>query len=91
MQQAGPMSFLRTIAIILLIYYVFKFLTKLFAPYLMKKMVHKMQEKAQNQYSNQQQYQQPKTKEGETIIDKAPKTSNSNNSVGEYVDYEEVD
>ncbi len=89
MQQAGPMSFLRTIFIIILIYYIFKFLARLFAPYLMKKMVNKMQQKAQNQYNNQQNTSN--VKEGETVIDKAPKTSNSNNSVGEYVDYEEVD
>jgi len=90
MQEAGPMSFIRTIIIIVLIYYIFKFLAKLFAPYLMKKMVHKMQEKAQNQQQNRQQ--NPNVKEGETIIDKKPlKTNQSNNSVGEYVDYEEVD
>jgi len=56
----------------------------------MKKMVHKMQEKAQNQQQSQQQ--KSNVREGETIIDKKPlKTNQSNNSVGEYVDYEEVD
>ena len=89
MQEAGIMNFLRTIVIILLIYYAFKFLARLFAPYLMKKMVNKMQQKAQNQYNNQQQ--EPKVKEGETIIDKAPKPTNSSKTVGEYVDYEEID
>ncbi len=90
MQEAGPMNFLRTILIIVLLYYVLKFLTKLFAPYLMKRMVHKMQEKAQ---SHQQGYQQkPHVNEGETSIDKKPSNSKqSNSSVGEYVDYEEVD
>lgn len=83
------MGLLRTIAIILLVYYVFKYLTKLFAPYLMKRMVNKMQEKARNQHQNQQQ---PNVKVGETIIDKKPQgTNQSNDSVGEYVDYEEVD
>jgi hypothetical protein len=86
------MGLLRTIAIILLVYYGFKFLAKLFAPYLMKRMVNKMQEKAQNQFNNQQQQQKSNVKEGETVIDKKPVKSNqSNNSVGEYVDYEEVD
>ena len=90
MQEAGPMSFFRTILIILIIYYAFKFFAKLFAPYLMKKMVNKMQEKAQNQYKNQ--HQNPNVKEGETIIDKKPEgKSQSNSSVGEYVDYEDVD
>ncbi len=83
------MGLLRTILVILLIYYGFKFLARLFAPYLMKKMVNKMQQKAQNQHRNQQQ---PDVKVGETIIDKKPNTNNqSNNSVGEYVDYEEVE
>lgn len=91
MQEAGPMSFLRTIAIILLIYYAFKFLARLFAPYLMKKMVNKMQEKAQNQYNNQQQNRDSKVKEGETIIDRAPKSQSNSKTVGEYVDYEEID
>ena len=90
MQEAGPMNFLRTILVILLIYYVLKFLTKLFAPYLMKKMVHKMQEKAQSQ---QRGYQQKShVNEGETSIDKKPSGSKQGNStVGEYVDFEEVD
>jgi len=83
------MGLLRTILVILLIYYGFKFLARLFAPYLMKKMVNKMQQKAQNQHRNQQQ---PDVKVGETIIDKKPNTNNqSNNSVGKYVDYEEVE
>ncbi|MFN0730029.1 DUF4834 family protein [Polaribacter gochangensis] len=83
------MGLLRTIAIILLVYYVFKYLAKLFAPYLMKRMVSKMQEKARNQHQNQQE---PNVKVGETIIDKKPGNKNqSNNSVGEYVDYEEVE
>jgi len=83
------MGLLRTILVILLIYYGFKFLARLFAPYLMKKMVNNMQQKAQNQHRNQQQ---PDVKVGETIIDKKPNTNNqSNNSVGEYVDYEEVE
>ena len=90
MQEAGPMSFLRTIGIILLIYYIFKFSAKLFAPYLMKKMVNKMQDKARQQQGGGQQ--ESNVDVGETVIDKKPlKNNQSNNSVGEYVDYEEVD
>ena len=49
-----------------------------------------MQEKAQGQQSSSKQYSN--VKEGETSVDKKPRESNqSNNSVGEYVDYEEVD
>lgn len=84
------MGLLRTLVYILVFYYVFKFLTKLLAPFLMKKVVNTVQKKADQQFGNQQ----PKSniKEGETIIDKAPRNRNqSNKSVGEYVDFEEID
>lgn len=88
--QAEIMGFLRTLLIILLIYYVFKFLTKLFAPYLMKKAVEKMKQKATQQYGNQNQ--ETTVREGETVIDKKPQSrKEGNKEVGEYVDFEEVD
>lgn len=87
--EAGPMNFLRTILIIILVYYVLKFLVKLFAPYLLKKAVDKVQKKAAQQYSNQQE---STVDEGKTVVDKKPQDSKqSNNSVGEYVDFEEID
>ena len=49
-----------------------------------------MQEKAAEQFRNQQ----PKStvKDGETVIDKSPtKNTNGKNTVGEYVDFEELD
>lgn len=80
---------LRTIFYILLFYYGFKFLMRLFAPFLIKKVAEKMQEKAQQQYGNQQQ---STVKEGETVIDKAPRNQRqSKDDVGEYVDFEEID
>ncbi|QXP74787.1 DUF4834 family protein [Tenacibaculum sp. AHE15PA] len=83
------MNFLRTILIIILVYYVLKFLVKLFAPYLLKKAVDKVQKKAAQQYSNQQE---STVDEGKTVVDKKPQDSKqSNNSVGEYVDFEEID
>lgn len=85
------MGLLRTILIILIIYYAFRFFAKIFAPILMKKMVSKMQQKAQQQY-NQPRQNTASAKEGETIIDKKPNTQkSSNNSVGDYVDFEEID
>ncbi|MFY0631500.1 MAG: DUF4834 family protein [Flavobacteriaceae bacterium] len=88
------MGLIRTLLIIGIIYYAFRFLARIFAPVLMKRMMNKMQQRAQQQ---QQQYNQPnqkstRTKEGETVIDKKPNASNqSKNSVGEYVDFEEID
>jgi hypothetical protein len=84
------MGLLKFIFYALLFYYAFKFLARLFAPFLVKKATDTMRRKAEQQFGNQQ----PKStvKEGETIIDKAPqKDQQSKNSVGEYVDFEEVD
>jgi predicted membrane protein len=84
------MGLLKTIFFLLLFYYAFKFLARLFAPFLIKKAAETIQKKAAKQYKNQQ----PKStvKEGETIIDKAPgNNQQSKNSVGEYVDFEEID
>lgn len=87
--QAGPMNFIRTLLIILLVYYAVKFFMKLFGPYLLKKAVDKVQKKAQQQYQNQRE---TTVEEGKTVIDKKPtKTKRSNDNVGEYVDFEEID
>ncbi|MDP5092708.1 MAG: DUF4834 family protein [Polaribacter sp.] len=80
---------LRTILFIILFYYVVKFLMRLFAPFLIKKVAEKIQEQAKQQYGNQQQ---STVKEGETVIDKAPRNQRqSKDDIGEYVDFEEID
>ncbi|WP_040278535.1 DUF4834 family protein [Psychroserpens damuponensis] len=92
LQQASLYGFVRTILIILLVWYAIKILSRFFAPYLMRYMSKKMQQKFEGQFGQQQQRQQPKQREGETVIDKMPnRNSGSNKKVGEYIDYEEVD
>lgn len=89
MQEAGIMNLLRTLLIILIVYYAFRFLARLFAPYLMKKAMEQMQQKAQQHHRSSTSND---VKEGETIIDKKPNThQQSKDSVGEYVDFEEID
>lgn len=84
------MNFLRTLLIIIVAYYAVKFVVRLFAPYLIKKAVDKVQKRAEQQYQNQQQ--KTDVEEGKTIIDKKPRNNKqSNDSVGEYVDFEEID
>jgi len=81
---------LKTLFILLLIYLGFKYLFRLFAPFLIKKATETIKKKAEQQFQNQQ----PKSsvKEGETVIDKAPKKNKqSKDSVGEYVDFEEIE
>lgn len=56
----------------------------------MKKATETIKKKAEQQFQNQQP--NPPVKEGETVIDKAPqKNKQSKDSVGEYVDFEEIE
>jgi hypothetical protein len=95
-QEASAMGLLRTILIILLVYFGIKILSRIFAPFLLRFVAKKAEEKFGQQFggfqNNSSQNQKQKQKEGETVIDKMPNQQKSSNSdVGEYVDYEEVD
>ncbi|MCH7524919.1 MAG: DUF4834 family protein [Bacteroidetes bacterium] len=92
LQYASFVGFIRTILIIMMIWYGIKILSRLFAPYFMRFVVKKAEQKFGQQFNQQQNRQQPQQEEGETTIDKTPKqTKTSNNNVGEYVDYEEIE
>lgn len=92
LQQASVMGLLRTILIILLVYYGVKILMRIFAPLLMKSLVKKAEKRFGQQFGNQNTYQEPPKREGEISIDKIPnQQKSSNKKVGEYVDYEEID
>lgn len=82
----------RTLIWIVLIYFIVKILTRLFAPFLLKYAANKVEKTFGQQFNQHQAQQKPKGKEGETVIDKMPtKNSSSNKKVGEYIDYEEID
>ena len=84
------MGLIKTLLIILFIYYAFKFLVRLFGPFLMKKAVSKMQEKAEKKFGNYQK--KADIREGETVIDKKPQKSQiNNNHDDDYIDFEEID
>lgn len=88
MQEASVQGFVRTILIIIVVYYVLKVIGRFAAPIIIKKAASKFEER----FKNQQQPAEPQSKVGETIIEKKPSSSKtSNDNVGEYVDYEEVD
>ena len=83
------MGFLRTILIIMLIYYGIKFLGRLLAPILLKRFTKKMQERFNQQYQNPQN---PPQEEGKVTIEKTnTSTTTQLDDVGDYVDFEEVD
>jgi len=92
LQYASLTGFLRTLLIILLVWYGIKILSRIFAPVLMRYVAKKAEQKFGGQFNQYQQPQPEKKKEGETSIDKMPSESKtSNKKVGEYVDYEEID
>ena len=83
------MGFLRTILIIMLIYYGIKFLGRLLAPVLLKRFAKKMQDRFQQQY---QDPQNPPQEEGKVTLEKTnTSTKTKLDDVGDYVDFEEVE
>ena len=92
LQYASFIGFIRTILILILIWYGVKVLSRLLAPVLMRFVARKAEQRFGQQFNQQQKQQKPSEKEGEISIDKTPQQSKSSNKdVGEYVDYEEID
>ncbi|MBT0608915.1 DUF4834 family protein [Aequorivita echinoideorum] len=86
------MTFLKTILIILLVYFGLKFLIRLATPYLMKYISKKAGQQFEKAFGNNPFQEQKSQKEGNITIDKMPSVNKrSNQNVGEYVDFEEVE
>jgi len=89
----------KTILYILFFYYGFKLIARLLAPFLMRYAAKKMQEKFKDQMGQQStgfdfgQKQQKLKKEGEVHVKSKIKSQEKINteSIGDYVDFEEVD
>ena len=93
-QTASAMGLLRTVLIIVLVYFGFKILARLFAPLLVRFVAKKAEQKFGQQFGGFQNPNKDRDvhKEGETVIDKMPNDNKgSNKKVGEYIDYEEID
>ncbi|MGB1269295.1 MAG: DUF4834 domain-containing protein [Flavobacteriaceae bacterium] len=75
---------LRTIVIIMAVYYIGKFLMRIFAPMLMKYAAGKMEQKVKEQFQHHQETQQQQPKEP---VHKRSSTK----KVGDYIDFEEID
>ncbi|QLG47126.1 DUF4834 family protein [Costertonia aggregata] len=87
------MVLLKTILIILLVYYLFKILLKWFGPKLFSYAAKKTQERFKEQFEQfNQENQNTVHEDGDVIIDKKPrKKSNPTKKVGEYIDFEEIE
>ncbi|HAQ21199.1 MAG TPA: DUF4834 domain-containing protein [Prolixibacteraceae bacterium] len=78
-------NFLKTVGIMVVIYFVLKFVGRLLFPIVVKKAVNNMQ-------ARQSQYQRQQKQEGEVTVEKNRRDqSRARNTEGEYVDFEEVD
>jgi hypothetical protein len=91
------MQILRTIAIIFIIYYGFKLLTRYVFPFLLKRWMNKkmgqFQNNAHSQFNEQEEAEKfAKKHEGEVKIkSKTQKNKPDTDDIGDFVDYEEVD
>jgi len=86
-------SFLETILIILLVYYALKIVLKLSKPYLMRYVAKKANERFGQAFGNDP-FNSPnqKQEEGKVTIDTSKATTKTSKStVGEYVDFEEIE
>ncbi|MBF6608539.1 MAG: DUF4834 family protein [Flavobacterium sp.] len=88
METASFNGFIKTLFFIIVFWYLFKFLARIFLPILLKKAVHKASRNFQQQHS--QPFRQNNSGEVHIDTSKAPR-SKEKKKVGEYVDYEELD
>ena len=91
------MQILRTIAVIALFYYGFKFLARTVFPWILKRWMNKKMGQFQNQGQQQYQEQQKaqdfaRQHEGEVKIkSRGNKSKTETNDMGDFVDFEEID
>lgn len=78
-------TFLRTLGIIVIVYYALKFIGRLLFPIVVKKAVNNMQSR-QSEYTRQQKH------EGEVTVETKHRDQKRNPTTeGEYVDFEEIE
>ena len=85
------MTFLKTLLILVLVYYALKILLKFLKPYLMNYAVKTANERFGGNFGKNSTNFQKEEEGSVTIDDSQAKKKKSNPSVGEYVDYEELD
>lgn len=84
------MALLKTILIILLVYYLLKFLVKLFTPQILSYAAKKTESHFKQAFDNQRAPAEEKV--GDVIINKkSTKKKRDSEKVGEYIDFEELD
>jgi hypothetical protein len=87
------MAFLKTILVIILVYYLFKMLVKLFAPKILNYAAKKTEAHFKEKFGGFTQ-QNPMNEErvGDVIIKKkSTEKKDTSKNVGDYIDFEEID
>ena len=84
-------AILKTILIVLLVYYGLKLLWRLLAPYAMRYIAKKASQKFESAFGQNPFQQQSAKKEGNISVEKTTENTKSSKVVGEYVDFEELD
>ena len=87
--QAGFVSLIRTLVIIIAVYYGFRLLFRYLIPFLLGRFIKKQQQKFYDQQGGQSCYS--KDKEGTVKVKSKTRSSQKNDELGEYVEYEEID
>jgi len=87
------MTFLKTLLIILLVYYGVKIIFKFAKPFIMRYIAKKANERFGQAFGqNPNQTNNANQQEGEVTLDNSQaNTKTSKSTVGEYVDFEEID
>ena len=85
-QTSSIVGLVKTVFIIILAYSIFKYITRLLAPWILRYVAKKMLKKFNQPTSNYNS-----SNEGDVSIDKSVKKQRSKKDVGEYIDYEELD
>lgn len=87
------MGLLRTVLIILLVYFLIKILAKWFGPKILRYVAKKTEQHFKEKFGGFPNQPSPnEEKEGDVIINKKKGTSSSSSKkVGEYIDFEEID
>lgn len=95
METASMPGLLKVIFTIIIIYYITKFLMKLFLPVMAQQVVRKAQENMENQrrFYEEQQRSQSYNQQQHTGNNQAQKQEKPKDKpvVGEYIDFEELD
>ncbi len=87
------MNLLRTLLILVLLYYGFKVITRYLLPFLAKRWVNKAQEQFRQQQGNTTDADEAKRHEGEVKVEsKVSEKENTTDKgqLGDYIDYEEI-